>query len=138
MNDELMINIRRKQDPIDIFIDVCVGSFFSMNGPPYKVSFSDIDFDLPSRPVFYEHTLDSNVTIWELTNIPAQTTFQMTVVDAGQFQSTITSFGRLIVRPTPIPNHHSNQSTPDYMPFIIFIAGIIGYMVFGSRRRNKT
>lgn len=158
------IQITRQQDANSAFLDVCQGSFFSTNGPPYTVSFFGIDFNvpLPQRPVFNQQPPSGNLAFWTLTNLPAQTTFQLTVVDAGQCQSTITSLGRQItivdniVTPTPIPGQYSGQPTPlpanaehynpngdmlfilfiFIVPFSVVVIGIIGYMVFRGQRRS--
>jgi hypothetical protein len=114
------ITITRQQDPASAFLDQVFGSFFSANGPPYTVSFFGIDFTvpLPQRPVFTQDPPSGSLQFWTLFNLPAQTTFQMTVVDAGRCQSTITSLGRQITvvdniqTPTPLPHQHTVGPTP--------------------------
>jgi len=114
------ITITRQPDPASAFLDQVFGSFFSANGPPYTVSFFGIDFSvpLPQRPVFTQDPPSGSLQFWTLFNLPAQTTFQMTVVDAGRCQSTITSLGRQITvvdniqTPTPLPHQHTVGPTP--------------------------
>jgi hypothetical protein len=115
-----VIQITRQADPASAFLDQVFGSFFSANGPPYTASFFGIDFSVPApqRPVFTQEPPSGNLQFWTLFNLPAQTTFQMTVVDAGRCQSTITSLGRQITivdniqTPTPLPHHHTVGPTP--------------------------
>lgn len=156
------IQITRQQDQNSAFLDVCQGSIFSTNGPPYTVSFFGIDFSVPvpQRPVFNQQPPSGNLVFWTLTNLAAQTTFQMTVIDAGQCRNTITSLGRQItiidniVTPTPIPGQYSGQPTPlpanierynpngDMLfvimiflfPFSVLAVCVIGYLVFRKRR----
>ena len=157
------IQITRSQDPASAFLDRCVGSFFSTNGPPYTVSFFGIDFNVPvpQRPVFTQQPPSGNLAFWTLTNLPAQTTFQLTVTDAGNCLSTITSLGRQItitdplVTPTPIPGQFSGQPTPipgaDKVPYnpsndmilVIFVflvafgllaAFLVGYFSYTRRQ----
>jgi hypothetical protein len=121
-----VIQVTRQQDPNSAFLDQLFGSFFSANGPPYTVTFFGIDFSvpLPQRPVFTQEPPSGSLQFWTLFNLPAQTTFQMTVVDAGRCQSTITSLGRQITivdnvqTPTPIPHQHTVGPTPVPPPHV--------------------
>lgn len=155
------IQLTREQDPNSAFLDRAFGSFFSSNGPPYTVSFFGIDFNVPlaQRPVFTQNPPSGNLVFWTLFNLPAQTTFQLTVTDAGGCLSTFTSLGRQITiidnlaTPTPFIDPSLGPTRPPiderdpYNPnadmlFVIFAVLIpfamasiflIGYMI----RRNR-
>jgi len=114
------IQLNREQDPNSAFLDRVTGSIFSSNGPPYTVDFFGIDFNVPiaQRPAYTQQPPSGNLVFWTLTNLPAQTTFQFQVTDAGRCVNTATSLGRQITiidnlaTPTPIPGQFSDQPTP--------------------------
>lgn len=156
------IQITRQEDSNSAFLDTVAGSIFSSNGPPYTVSFFGVDFNVPiaQRPIFTQQPPSGNLVFWTLTNLPAQTTFQIRVTDAGKCVNTATSLGRQITivdnlaTPTPIPGQFSDQPTPipsekdRYDPdgdmiFVIFVFIVpfgtlavvtMGYFIFQRRQ----